>query len=475
MPGQSQTRQEKIRKVSLIVLGLIVAGTVFLLPRFVTDPWVAGDPDQLPAVPESSPSDVTPSTAAELTRYRQDSQSVLAEIVVRRDTLRDQNVDRWAPLEFQQALDRVDEGDRHYSYGEYADSLAQFRQARTQLDEISDLGQQKLRSAKTEAEAAIEELNVIIATAATELAVLIASEDPEVQELASRAGKLEELANHVLAGDEAMARDRFQAAQTEYRQATELDPLHKRAARSLAQAGSAVGDSTFRGHMSRGFAALENRDYEGARDAFLKARKIRPGDPAVDRALAQVNNRKNASFVSRELGRAAELESTEQWSEAREIYETLLETDPSLTEARARLIPVQVRDGLDQRLDGYLEEPLALSNKETFFAAKAALEDARGITMPGPKLSGQIERLDAMLGVANSAVDVVIRSDNQTHVVLFRVAELGQFEQVSLRLRPGKYVAAGTRAGFRDVRVEFTVIGGSQAEPVDVRCEEPVG
>ena len=475
MSGSDQSRKDKTRKVTLIILGAVVVGTVFLLPRFVTDPWVAGDPDQLPVVPEASPSDVAPSTAAELTQYRQDSQGVLSEIVLLRDSLREQNVDRWAALEFQQALDQVVEGDRNYSYGDYADSLKQFRQALASLTEIEQLGQQKLAGAKAEAATAIEELNVVVATAATDLAALIAPGDPEVQALVARAGNLEVLASHVVNGDDAMARDRFGDAVAEYRQAVELDPEHERAARSLSQARSAAGDSTYRGHMSRGFAALENKDYEGARAAFQRAGQMRPGDAAVARALAQVDNRKNASYVSLELDRAASLEANEQWAEAETIYQTLLESDPSLTEARVRLIPVQVRARLDERLDGYIEDPLALSNKETFFAARSSLGDARGIPNPGPKLSGQIERLDELLGVANSAVDVVFRSDNQTHVVLFRVAELGRFEQVSLKLRPGKYVAAGTRAGFRDVRVEFTVIGGSRAEPVEVRCEEPVG
>ena len=448
---------------------------MFLLPRFVSEPWVAGDPDELPAVPEASPSEVAPSTAAELSQYRQDSQSVLAEIVVVRDRLRGQGVEQWAGPDFQQVLDGVEEGDRLYSYGDYAASLGQFRQARQRLDDIEALGRQKLAGAKVEAEAAIEALNPVVAGAASELALLIAAEDPKVQEIAARVEVLGLVASHVVNGDEAIARDRFAEAQAEYRKAADLDPLHQRAAQSLSIANLKVGDATFRGHMSRGFAALENGDHAGARAAFRKADSMRPGDAAVRKALAQVSNRENASYVSVEMRRADELEANEQWSEAQSIYETLLERDSTLAGARARLIPVTVRAGLDARLAGYIADPLSLSNRETHFAARSSLEDARGIANPGPRLSGQIEQLDTLLFAANSAVDVVFRSDNQTHVVLFRVADLGQFEQKSLKLRPGKYVAAGTRAGFRDVRVEFTIIGGTPAEPVVVRCEEPVG
>ena len=118
----------------------------------------------------------------------------------------------------------------------------------------------------------------------------------------------------------------------------------------------------------------------------------------------------------------------------------------------------RLRD-LDERLAGFIDDPLRLSSQSGHQAAQAALQDARGIARPGPRLAGQIEQLDRLLTLASSPVNVVFHSDNQTHVVLFRVAELGQFDQVSMKLRPGKYVAAGTRRGFRDVRVEFIVTG----------------
>jgi tetratricopeptide (TPR) repeat protein len=288
-------------------------------------------------------------------------------------------------------------------------------------------------------------------------------------------GTLAQVAGHIEAGDQALARNYFQASQAEYRKAVDLDPLHQRASRSLALANREVTASAFRGHMSRGFEALESQDYDGARSAFLEAGKINRGDVAVEKALAQVENRESGSFVSRELERAAELESREEWREAASIYEALLIDDPSLIDARVSLIPARVRADLDERLSGYVEEPLRLSNEAEYHAAQAALEDARGIANPGQRLLRQIARLDILVEVANSAVDIVFRSDNQTHVVLFRVADMGRFEQVSVKLRPGKYVAAGTRAGYRDVRVEFTVTGESLAEPIVVRCEEPIG
>lgn len=475
MSGSRSTSKSTNRKITLIILGVVLAATVFLLPQLVTEPWVSSDLDDLPTVPEASPSDVLPSTAAELTRYRQESQGVLAEIMTVRDRLLQSGVERWAEVEFQQALDLIEAGDERYSYGDYEASLEHFRKARGRLAAIEQLGQQKLADAKVEAAAAIESLNVNVASTSTELAGVIAPQDPEVHKLVARVATLARVVVHIEAGDQALARDRYQEAQAEYGKAVVLDPLHKRAAESLAVAKREVTASIFRGHMSRGFAALETEDFDGARSAFLEAGRIYPDNAAVEKALAQVENRQSGNFVSRELEHAVELESREEWAEAVSTYEALLKRDPSLTDARVRLIPARVRADLDKRLSGYIEDPLRLSSESEFRAAQALLNDARGISNPGPRLDGQINDLDALLNAANSPVEVVFRSDNQTHVVLFRVAELGRFEELSLKLRPGKYVAAGTRSGYRDVLVEFIITGEPLAEPIVIRCEEPIG
>jgi hypothetical protein len=61
-----------------------------------------------------------------------------------------------------------------------------------------------------------------------------------------------------------------------------------------------------------------------------------------------------------------------------------------------------------------------------------------------------------------------------TEVTLQRVGPLGKFERKVLEIRPGRYVAVGSRAGFRDARVEFVVEPGKPAAPVSVRCQEAI-
>ena len=475
MSGSRSNSPSKIQKFTLITLGVVAAVTVFLLPQFITEPLWTSSATEIPDVPPPPADEVAPSTAAELKRYRQDSQSVLAEVVVVRDRLTERNVEAWAAADFQSALGKVETGDNEYSFGNYEQSLGLYREARDQLVELQRQGDEKLFKAKADGYAAVEALNLNVALQASELASAIAADDPEVLKLSTRVETLPEVTTYVEAGDYALTRDRFEEARSEYRKALALDPEIRRANEGLSRSQTEITGSAFRIRMSRGFTALESGDYEGARTAFNSAAEIEPGNPAIAQALAQVRNRESLSHVNEQLVRAAGLETSESWAEAVTIYEALLEKDPTLADAKARLLPARVRADLDQKLTRYIEDPLLLSNRSGYESAQIVFRDAQGISNSGPRLDQQVSQLDILLKRAVSPVDVVFSSDNATHVVLYRVAELGTFSQTSMRLRPGKYVAAGTRAGYRDVRVEFTITGEPLDQPIEVRCEEPIG
>ncbi len=275
-------------------------------------------------------------------------------------------------------------------------------------------------------------------------------------------------------GDQARIAGNNAAAQKAYQEAVNLDPLHQKAAQSLAAIKTEITESSFRQHMSRAYSALDTGDFEAAISAFEQAGTVHPGHPAIAQGTAQVENRRSQETVSRQIADAAQLESSEEWAQAVTVYEALLEQDPTLTEAKVKLIPARVRADLDLRLNDYSAEPLRLSQAPVYRLAQVTLNDARGIPNPGGKLRAQIDQLENLLERALTAVDVVFQSDNLTVVTLFRVAQLGQFEQTSLTLMPGKYVVGGQRQGFRDVRVEFSVTGEPLDGPIVVSCKEPI-
>jgi tetratricopeptide (TPR) repeat protein len=461
----------------LIIGGLLalVAAVVLLLPNLVTEPWIV-DPDnpEASAIPITS---VSPSTAAEKTQYRQNSQKLLAEIIMLRDGLTSQSIEQWADFEFRSALSLITAGDEQYGYGNYSESMASFNQALEQLKTLQILGEEKYQQALITGTSAIENAAIgdpAIASAAATLAMAIDASDSRSIALNQRATALPQLIEALQNAEQQLAIKQLEKASSYYQQAVAIDGKHKKAADGLVATQRAITEQSFRRAMTRGFTALEQNRFPQATDAFNQAGNIYPGRQAVIQALSQVETQQSQLLVSQQMQQAGDLERQEQWQQALGIYQSLLQTDPSLTQAKVKTIPVTVRATLHNQLQAALADPLKLSNANAYQKGRRLLKDARGIANPGPVLSQQVADLDRYLSQSTIPVPVVLLSDSLTEVTLFRVAKLGTFEQTSVQLKPGHYIAAGSRNGYRDVRVEFTITGEPMEEPILVSCNEAI-
>jgi len=71
-------------------------------------------------------------------------------------------------------------------------------------------------------------------------------------------------------------------------------------------------------------------------------------------------------------------------------------------------------------------------------------------------------------------ITVQLASDNATEVTLHRVGRLGRFLSREVALTPGTYTLVGSRAGYKDVRVQLIIAPDSNAPQVFIACEERV-
>ena len=102
------------------------------------------------------------------------------------------------------------------------------------------------------------------------------------------------------------------------------------------------------------------------------------------------------------------------------------------------------------------------------------MPDASRVDAMGPRLEEQKDELSRLLKRAATPLTVQLVSDNATEVSIYQVGHLGTFARQELTLRPGEYVALGSRPGFRDVRLEFRVAPELDMAPVVIMCEERI-
>ena len=471
-PGAA--RQTGVQKVVITVLLLLASAVIFILPNSVTEPWINYSSPTEKSAPGLSASTVSPSTAAQKTQYRQDAQTLLAEIIVRRDRLEEERVELWGEFEFKQAMLLIEDGDKYYQYGEYAKSIASYRSALDGLSSLETAGGEILARAIDEASTAIEESVLSTATRAIELASAMAPENTQIQQLSQRVANLPTLIEAMQQGEKYSALDQLSAAREAFIEAVTVDPQHKMAAAALAKTEQKITEQRFRDFMSQGYKALDENDFNQATVAFERADTVYADHPAIAQAQAQLQTRRSQLWVSDNMRRAEALAAQEQWQQSQVIYRQLLAADATLTEAKVKQIPVNVRADLDRRIVAIISDPLALADNSQLRKAQKTLEDAIGIASPGPLLRGQIDSLRQIIKASQTPIEVALASDSNTNVILFRVARLGTFEKTSVALKPGRYIAAGTRSGYRDVRIEFTVTDRGFDSPITISCNEAI-
>ena len=224
--------------------------------------------------------------------------------------------------------------------------------------------------------------------------------------------------------------------------------------------------------MSMGLAALENRQWQVAQDAFARASRLRPDAPEVADGLARARAGQRRELVADSLRRARVFEQEEAWRDAEKMYSSVLAIDPESAPALGGRTRTQTRADLDEKLEFHLASPGRLSTDSVFDDATSSLEEALETVPSGPRLERQIWRLEALLKLASTPVAVVLESDASTEVLVYRVGRLGTFTRRELSLKPGTYTVVGSRSGYRDVRLQLVVVPGSRPETLVVRCTE---
>jgi hypothetical protein len=134
----------------------------------------------------------------------------------------------------------------------------------------------------------------------------------------------------------------------------------------------------------------------------------------------------------------------------------------------------QQRLELDRKVQNIIARPGRLQESGPMQEAEMTLARMQSIEESGPRLQKQINDLSMLIRTSSEPVEVILRSDDETSVVIYRIGKFGRFLEKKVSLLPGSYTVVGSRPGFRDVRKDLKVQAGNNQIVVDIRCEEPI-
>lgn len=460
----------------LAALAAVALVVIFLLPEAVEERRataareVAEDTVVRPAEPEEVVDPVGLKVQREIT------DEILGELLVIEDRLKALGVDAWGGESWTEARRLAEAGDTVYRARNYSEASTQYRQALNLMKLLEPEAAGILADALSEGLAAIDAGDQAGAIAKFELALAIEPVNADARSGLARAQQLDQVLKLTLDAAELESAGDLMAAAASYESALAIDPRWVPAREGLARSRGGIAQIGYETRMAEGFSAMAREKFAAARTAFEAALRIRPGDADAGQALRALEAEAQLAQVISLQARAREAEGRENWSGAVATYDAILKLEPGLISAQQNRARAVERQALSEQLENVLGKTDQFNDDRVAGRARTVLNQARAVQNPGPVHERQIVQLDEALRIAAEPASVVFQSDNLTEVVIYKVGSLGLFLTRTVDLKPGRYVAVGSRAGYRDVRRNFNVRpkGVGNPEPIILSCEEPI-
>ncbi len=484
--------RHKPEAIGLLVLGVMLVLVIFWLPKVVqpVQPHSgAGDATSTPVTANSAEESNTPLPAnagaasapldspwqdAQVTKARRQAQEILAKLLDQQNSLENMAVERWGKTAFEQAVETANQGDEFYRNRDFLAAQQNYELALQQFTSLAAQAEPRFQQAMDEGQQAITDQQPEVAVTAYSLATAMFPDSEDARAGLARAQVQEQVIEQLEAADNQLLQYQYDSAKHHVEKALQLDSESQAAKDKLATIEKAISEGDYASYMGRGYSLLQSQKYNQAISQFKNALAIKPGNQSAQDAITQAGNQLTQQGIQGALRQAEKLEANEQWQQALTHYQRAQSLDSSLVAARVGVLRTRARSQLDQQLQALIDEPLRLADPAVYRNAQQLLGEAASVKPRGPRIDQQQQQLQQSLARAMNPVAVLLRSDNETQVTLYKVGKLGNFTEHALELKPGRYTLVGSRTGYRDVREEFTLQPGSNSKTIVIQCEEKI-
>jgi len=477
--------------IGFIVLLILAVYVIFLLPRALdksklgssvsndAQPIIKSnqeqiDKSQLPVATTQEPkSDIVIDDATQQ-QAKVQAEQLLTKIIELEATLDKHAVKTWAAEEFAETVEQGRIGDEYFRRQQYLQAIESFQVAIDKLQNLQQRIQSTFEHAIIRGEQALTLGDQPAALQQFELAKAIFPQEARAINGLQRATTLEKLFSLLQRGSSFEFHNQLQQAKSVYQDAVELDSLSTEAQAALARVDTKLKDQGFNQMIAVGYQAVQNRQYADARTAFNEAKKLKPGSNestiGLNKVAAAIREEKIASL----LFEAEHFVQLQQWQQAATSYDKILQINKNHEDAKKSLQDSKAKAQIINNLKAALSSADQLYKDNVLENAQQVLESVVKLEFPGSIIEQKNKELQQLVSVAETPIPVILESDNNTDVVVFKVKRLGKFSRNELQLRPGPYTIVGTRNGFRDVREIIEITPESKNSSISIVCEESI-
>jgi tetratricopeptide (TPR) repeat protein len=405
---------------------------------------------------------------------RIETEALLAKLIDIEKKLQNHAVDKWAPEEYAQAIEKGRTGDEYYRQRKYPQAIEHFQNAIAGLEVLEQRIKPVLEQALLGGEQALKQADQETATQQFELAIAIDSGDIRAKQGLQRASTIKDLFEIMQRASRFESHGQLQQALSTYREAMVLDPLSEEAKSSFARVDSKLKQQAFDQAIATAYKALQKGQYTDAQAAFNAAKTIRPDSDKPQIGLNKVADAVRQEKIESLLYEANHFAELQEWQRAATSYEKVLQLEKHHMLAQQGLEESQAKANILKELKVALDSSDQLYKDEVLEKAEDLLRAIAGLEHPGSIIEGYYQQLGQLVRVATTPISITLESDRNTQVTIYKIARLGTFGKHQLQLRPGPYTIVGTRTGYRDVRLNIQVSPKINNSTILVVCEEPI-
>ena len=451
----------------LVGLTLLLVIVIFILPLLVQE-----DREDLPNQLIEEKSTLIPNQ--EILAQKPIAEALLSELLIKIESLKLQGILFWGMEKWEDVLIVQQEGDSAFIEQQYDLSAGRYREALQMLSDLEISIPDVLTNALKMGQSSILSGNENDAIANFEIALAIDGNNIEAKLGLDRALKLDQVLERTQRGQTEFAMGSYEPAIQSFEDALLIDPDWEPAINGLAQSKQSYADNLFQESLSKGFRSLNDESFDEAESLFDQALSIRPNSEEALQALDELNLKRIASLTKSLKYKGLIAEVNEEWNQAKGFYQEILVIDANLEEVKESLSRVESRILLEAEMKSIIARSDAYNDKKVLGQAQALLETAKSIERIGPKMEESIQKLDSLIQIALIPIEVIFESDQFTEVTIFKVDQMGTFQQKIVSLRPGIYTARGSRKGFKDETIRFRVDPNKQNQRVKIICNKKI-
>ena len=451
----------------LVGLTLLLVIVIFILPLLVQE-----DREDLPNQVVEEKSILIPNQ--EILAQKPIAEALLSELLIKIESLKLQGILFWGMEKWEDVLIVQQEGDSAFIEQQYDLSAGRYREALQMLSDLEISIPDVLTNALKMGQSSILSGNENDAIANFEIALAIDGNNIEAKLGLDRALKLDQVLERTQRGQTEFAMGSYEPAIQSFEDALLIDPDWEPAINGLAQSKQSYADNLFQESLSKGYRSLNDESFDEAESLFDQALSIRPNSEEALQALDELNLKRIASLTKSLKYKGLIAEVNEEWNQAKGFYQEILVIDANLEEVKESLSRVESRILLEAEMKSIIARSDAYNDNKVLGQAQALLETAKSIERIGPKMEESIQKLDSLIQIALIPIEVIFESDQFTEVTIFKVDQMGTFQQKIVSLRPGIYTARGSRKGFKDETIRFRVDPNKQNQRVKIICNKKI-